>query len=1030
MKLQNIFINPNLANPEAPAVTSPIATHNPQMLKESKKEAKKPNPIAKSLSNPKFKPQTIKDKKKEDKKGYKKHKGKIEEAGYEGQVEADAIFKNTMPSKVTGYYEITDFWKEQTQMWGKDPEEVKYEIADWMVDELKPNNTPEREELTKRAWSIVDDALKNNKDEMTFDDMINQLKGKTYKEAGYEGQTEPTSHLFKNVNLASIKKLIADRSLKADAEEVEGGIRVHTYDADRKSVAKALGINEELYINGMSDVEDVINMIKDTIDDGNNDGAKDYLEQFKEYLHSKGITDSVDPLRTDRGAAEELAQEIYNNSEYYQQEYEDWEAFMNSDDFEEENQRLMSKFGAYESRIKPYVSMYKDDKDGKLIYDVLDGDGKSAFQSKDKEEAFAYFKDNFDNLKEEAGSRRGGDRKRLARAMDHIENILNSIDDTAFENPDEEQEFTDFRDDVLRLNHKLKSRQATNEDQTTDEVKAILDKHGIKSTYDIEYGSDAFSDLFDYFSTDPDEMPYGVQKARTGMPDEWIADRLIDLGLLKEDEGTDRAQRSIWRKHNPIGNNFMNPDDYDSDKPGTHIIMNNPTELHFYKVPAENYDKAFDKWLDDPATRPEDNQYYDSTKDYASDHQYWGRINTDAEGNTIDDEDNDPDFESVKGESMKSSIGKAINEAVGGTWDTKNYNPTYGDQDGKLKQFVKNVNPFKSDDYKKLQMAKQAERDNPNWRGEPGDQAGQTLPNGRRAYYRNVNGQKQRVDIYKDIYPDNPQESMVGPDGEAQFGDESRDIAGDLWADMSKEEKEEWGGDNEEAFERFYKSDDFEAHMDHLRSKFEDNKDTKKQYTDKEIKMAFGVLNDPRYKDGNYSGAYNVINKIAPGLADHPSVANALRKANEAPEMQPTQDTQDTTPQKGPDDTKLQTQLGPEQLIGTVFPNVRDKMTLKQALIRLKAGQKITMQHAYSLADAFKQLIMKTPEETQRAMIQLKKIKAKESKEDDAPGYPHQNKYMNQGKTPDEALKDERVENKNELARIQMLAGLFHSDKD
>jgi hypothetical protein len=71
-------------------------------------------------------------------------------------------------------------------------------------------------------------------------------------------------------------------------------------------------------------------------------------------------------------------------------------------------------------------------------------------------------------------------------------------------------------------------------DTERQEVKAILDKHGIKSTYDIEYGSDAFSDLFDYFSSDPDGMPYGVQKARTGMPDEWIADRLIDLGLLKE----------------------------------------------------------------------------------------------------------------------------------------------------------------------------------------------------------------------------------------------------------------------------------------------------------------------------------------------------------------------------------------------------------------------------------------------------------------------------------------------------------------
>ena len=53
-------------------------------------------------------------------------------------------------------------------------------------------------------------------------------------------------------------------------------------------------------------------------------------------------------------------------------------------------------------------------------------------------------------------------------------------------------------------------------------------------------------------------------------------------------------------------------------------------------------------------------------------------------------------------------------------------------------------------------------------------------------------------------------------------------------------------------------------------------------FSDKEIKMAFGVLNDPRYKGGNYTGAVEVINKIAPGLADHPSVAKALKRTNEA----------------------------------------------------------------------------------------------------------------------------------------------------
>jgi hypothetical protein len=52
-------------------------------------------------------------------------------------------------------------------------------------------------------------------------------------------------------------------------------------------------------------------------------------------------------------------------------------------------------------------------------------------------------------------------------------------------------------------------------------------------------------------------------------------------------------------------------------------------------------------------------------------------------------------------------------------------------------------------------------------------------------------------------------------------------------------------------------------------------------FSDKEIKMAFGVLNDPRYKGGNYSGAVATIEKIAKGLSDHPSVKKALQRTNE-----------------------------------------------------------------------------------------------------------------------------------------------------
>jgi len=31
-------------------------------------------------------------------------------------------------------------------------------------------------------------------------------------------------------------------------------------------------------------------------------------------------------------------------------------------------------------------------------------------------------------------------------------------------------------------------------------------------------------------------MPYGVMKARTGMPDEWIIERILDLGVFDDNE--------------------------------------------------------------------------------------------------------------------------------------------------------------------------------------------------------------------------------------------------------------------------------------------------------------------------------------------------------------------------------------------------------------------------------------------------------------------------------------------------------------
>ena len=52
-------------------------------------------------------------------------------------------------------------------------------------------------------------------------------------------------------------------------------------------------------------------------------------------------------------------------------------------------------------------------------------------------------------------------------------------------------------------------------------------------------------------------------------------------------------------------------------------------------------------------------------------------------------------------------------------------------------------------------------------------------------------------------------------------------------------------------------------------------------FSKKEIKMAIGVASDPRYKQGNYSGAVRAIEKIKKGLSTHPQVAAVLKRQNE-----------------------------------------------------------------------------------------------------------------------------------------------------
>ena len=78
-----------------------------------------------------------------------------------------------------------------------------------------------------------------------------------------------------------------------------------------------------------------------------------------------------------------------------------------------------------------------------------------------------------------------------------------------------------------------------------DKVKEILKKYEIKDLEEIEYGGDCFGELMDLFA---EEMPYGVMKVRTGMPDEWIFDKLCELGIDEElEQKQDLAKHYRWK---------------------------------------------------------------------------------------------------------------------------------------------------------------------------------------------------------------------------------------------------------------------------------------------------------------------------------------------------------------------------------------------------------------------------------------------------------------------------------------------------
>ena len=153
----------------------------------------------------------------------------------------------------------------------------------------------------------------------------------------------------------------------------------------------------------------------------------------------------------------------------------------------------------------------------------------------------------------------------------------------------------------------------------------------------------------------------------------------------------------------------------------------------------------------------------------------------------------------------------------------------------------------------------------------------------------------------KEVHKENPETDyegsfeyeLYGDDGETAYGTihykaingvvDPKSLQGDFEyegnakvdSDLATQMIQPGGDEHEEALKAAQEDYDYES--DRMRSKFGEDS----EYTDQQIKQAFGILNDPRYKGGNYDGAVDAIEKLAKGLSNHPSVANALKRANE-----------------------------------------------------------------------------------------------------------------------------------------------------
>src|SRR5210317_905047 len=274
-------------------------------------------------------------------------------------------------------------------------QEVLKRIADFVTDEVG-------EEHVDKAMEIIEKAKENKDEEMTFDDMIQQLKGKKEEQVNeLEPDAEPIDAPVQAPvdHGAVVQSFLNDPDSKLVLRKDDSAdkmLKVTKFTNKNTMLSSILSDIASRLMTKTGEEDRVANFasrVADEMEQENSATFKptpDYIKNKKIAVQlAKRYIDDYKKMQSDPAYKDEIRMEpgAFNPKKDLKGKAKETEAFESWVDNITEQ--------------KPYVSMYKDDK-GKMVYDVLDKDGKSAFKSSEEKVATDYLHKNFDKLKEYA----------------------------------------------------------------------------------------------------------------------------------------------------------------------------------------------------------------------------------------------------------------------------------------------------------------------------------------------------------------------------------------------------------------------------------------------------------------------------------------------------------------------------------------------------------------------------------------------------------------------------------------------------